>query len=471
MLGRDSAHSGHCPFDTTANAGKLRWQFRAGGWVGSSPVIGPDGTIYVGNDNAVKVAGGGTQATTGGNLFAVRPDGTLKWRLPIYGSTQRISPAIGPDGTIYIRSDGYSFIFGRSYLYAAWPDGSLRWKFPIDVASGSPIVGADGTIYIGDGEGYLHAVAPGGNEKWRFNVGMENGSGEVALQGSTPALGRDGTVYVGSCDNNLYAVTESGHLKWKFPTQDQVCYSVPTVSPSGTIFVGSNDGHLYAVSLDGKLKWKFATHNWAGSPAVDTAGNVYFGSGDELYALNGDGILKWSVKVGTMFGAYGAPVLGDDGTVYVTAGSNVDAFAPGGTPKWTLPGSCGEMSPSVAVGSDGVIYAGSMDGNLYAIKDTVTTAAVPPSFDMGEAAVGEEVRKTLAIRNTGKLALFIFGEHMDCYKEFEDVVSQCSAAPGEPCDITLRFRPGERGRRSQTMIINDNAAPGYQTVTLTGTGN
>ena len=58
----------------------------------------------------------------------------------------------------------------------------------------------------------------------------------------------------------------------------------------------------------------------------------------------------------------------------------------------------------VAVESDGAIYAGSMDGNLYAIKDTVTTAAVPPTFDMGEAAVGVGVRKTLAIRNTDKFS-------------------------------------------------------------------
>jgi Protein of unknown function (DUF1573)/PQQ-like domain len=148
----------------------------------------------------------------------------------------------------------------------------------------------------------------------------------------------------------------------------------------------------------------------------------------------------------------------------------VDAFAPDGSRKWALPGGDGDMSPSVAIGSDGTIYAGSTDGNLYAIKNTATTAAVPSSLDLGEAAVGGEVKKNLSIRNTGNATLFVQSEHMDCYREFENVVSQCSAAPGDLCAITLRFKPGNLGRRSITMTIDDNADPGRQTVVLTGTG-
>jgi outer membrane protein assembly factor BamB len=95
MLGRDSAHTGRSNFDTSTNAGNLKWQFKAGGWVASSPVIGSDGTIYVGNDETV-AAGGGQSQGGGGNLYAISPQGSEKWRLPIYGSTQHISPATGP---------------------------------------------------------------------------------------------------------------------------------------------------------------------------------------------------------------------------------------------------------------------------------------------------------------------------------------------------------------------------------------
>ena len=43
-----------CVFNTiySPNNGTQKWAFQSGGWINSSPAIGPDGTIYVGsNDN------------------------------------------------------------------------------------------------------------------------------------------------------------------------------------------------------------------------------------------------------------------------------------------------------------------------------------------------------------------------------------------------------------------------------------
>jgi outer membrane protein assembly factor BamB len=466
MLGRDREHTGRSNIDSRANAGNLKWQYKASGWVASSPVIGTDGTIYVGNDDTVS-SGGGQSAAGGGNLYAVNPDGTLKWKLPINGSTQRISPAIGPDGSIYIRSENISSIFGHSYLYAVHPDGSLNWKFKIGVASGSAVIGSDGTIYIGDGDGDLYAINPSGWKKWRFNIGTASGF-EAGLNGSTPAVGNDGTIYAGSCDKNLYAITAGGDLKWKFPTDGEVCYSVPSIGSDGTIFVGSTDNNIYAINPDGTLKWKFASRAWAGSPGIDAAETVYFGSGSELYALDSKGKLKWHFPLRS---SIGMPLFGADGTIYVTSGSNVDALAPDGSLKWMFGCGCGgDMSPSAAIGADGTIYAGSEDGNLYAVRDTVTSADVPPSFNLGAAAVGDEIRKGFAIKNTGKATLFVQGENISCSGEFEDVASQCSAAPGDLCTITLRFKPKEAGKRTTIMTINDNADAGYQTVTLIGVG-
>ena len=61
----------------------------------------------------------------------------------------------------------------------------------------SPVVGVDGTIYIGSYDGNLYALKPNGPLKWNFRTG---GSA------SSPAVGADGTVYVGSDDGNLYAI-------------------------------------------------------------------------------------------------------------------------------------------------------------------------------------------------------------------------------------------------------------------------
>ncbi|MEN3041771.1 MAG: PQQ-binding-like beta-propeller repeat protein, partial [Fervidobacterium sp.] len=61
------------------------------------------------------------------------------------------SPAIGSDGTIYVGSSDYYFS-EYSYLHAINPDGTLKWKYQTGgLISSSPAIGSDGTIYFGNG--------------------------------------------------------------------------------------------------------------------------------------------------------------------------------------------------------------------------------------------------------------------------------------------------------------------------------
>ena len=72
------------------------------GPVKGSASIGADGTVYFGAND--------------GNIYAVNPDGSIKWKFSI-GSPVAIigsSPAIGADGTIYINV----YPFGPNRLYA-----------------------------------------------------------------------------------------------------------------------------------------------------------------------------------------------------------------------------------------------------------------------------------------------------------------------------------------------------------------
>ena len=85
--------------------GTEKWSFETGDWV-SSPAIGPDGTIYVGSRDY--------------RLYAINPDGTKKWWSFWTEGAVGSSPAIGPDDTIYIGSDK---------LYAINPDGTEKWSF------------------------------------------------------------------------------------------------------------------------------------------------------------------------------------------------------------------------------------------------------------------------------------------------------------------------------------------------------
>jgi len=159
--------------------GTIKWQFSTGGQMKANPSIADDGTIYV--------------SSWDDYLYALYPNCTLKWRVNTYlGSSS--NPSIGPDGTIYV---------AHADLYAVNPDGTIKWIFPLGDLRydtfAAPAISADGIIYIGacidydhlDG-GELIVVNPDGTERWR--------SGSICNQGivSSPAIAEDGTVYVGS---------------------------------------------------------------------------------------------------------------------------------------------------------------------------------------------------------------------------------------------------------------------------------
>ena len=150
--------------------------------------------------------------------------GTQKWVFTLqiwgesYGFAEIFSPALGPDGTVYVGAPNFppgpnpdSGISGK--LYAVNPDGTQKWVFTLDKYSStsSPALGPDGTVYVGATNGQLYALSPlDGTQKWAFHTG-----GTIF---SCPALGQDGTVYVGASDGKLYAVNPDGTQKWAFTT-------------------------------------------------------------------------------------------------------------------------------------------------------------------------------------------------------------------------------------------------------------
>jgi len=77
------------------------------------------------------------------------------------------SPAVGDDGTVYIGS-------WDTCLYAVHPDGTIKWKYRTNggIAS-SPAVGDDGTVYVGSYDRYVHAVNPDGTLKWKVETWSE----------------------------------------------------------------------------------------------------------------------------------------------------------------------------------------------------------------------------------------------------------------------------------------------------------
>ncbi|AKB29105.1 cell surface protein [Methanosarcina siciliae T4/M] len=350
---RDLCNTGQSPYNGPQTNNTI-WIYTTEGAIYGSPVIGSDGTIYVGNSGDKKV-------------YALNSNGTLRWTYSV-GGTDGISstPAIGSDGTIYIGSGNYG-------LYALNSDGTLKWKYTTEGGriKSSPTIGSDGTIYFGNYDDYkVYALNSNGTQKWMYTTGRQIES--------APTIGSDGTIYIGSNDNNLYALNSDGTLKWTYTAGSKI-YSSPAIGFDGTIYVGSRDKKLYALNSDGTLKWTYTTGKYIyGSPVIGSDGTVYIGSRDNnLYALNSNGTLKWMYETGSI---YGAPAIGTDGTLYVGNWDGyIYALNSDGTLKWTYK-TGGSIYGSPAIGSDGTLYIGSYDNKLYAFHDATAPVASFTAF-------------------------------------------------------------------------------------------
>lgn len=277
-------HVGIAVIQAIAPDGALRWETSALADSDSLPepslALGPDGTVYVGvKSGPEETTFHAFNATTGVALWAAPPAAALSVAsapavsttgsvyVSIYqdqGYIQQItaatgvmsqrsealgfigsSPAIAPDGTIYVGSS--------NGIHAINPQLRLRWtvRTHTPVTFSSPAVGADGTVYIGAGD-RLYAVSPIGQLKWSVTACLPGGT-----INSAPAIGADGSVVFqqtlsgGAIAAALCAVDESGLSRWRFVTQGQFDnsprISSPAIGGDGLVYVGSPDGHIYAV--------------------------------------------------------------------------------------------------------------------------------------------------------------------------------------------------------------------------------
>jgi outer membrane protein assembly factor BamB len=224
--------------------GTLKWRFKTGDVVKAPPSIAVDGTIYIGSFDDY--------------LYALYPNnGTMKWKCKVgYGTYT--NPSIASDGTIYI---------GGQKLYAIYPNGTMKWSFDlgseIHIAQSSSAISADGTIYVGTqigsvSGGDIIAINPDGTEKWRKKL-VDN-----EWIRSSPCIGEDGTVYIGSQRE------ESGYLHAFGPVESNSPPETPTIS--GETNGEAGKGYWYAFNVidpdlnpisfyidwgDGTEGWKF----------------------------------------------------------------------------------------------------------------------------------------------------------------------------------------------------------------------
>jgi outer membrane protein assembly factor BamB len=128
-----------------APGGAVKWRTPLGGPIRAPIAIGPDGTVYA--------------STYGEEPFIAALDGATgveRWRF-------RTAPG---EGAFYgiqsgalVDADGYVYFGGRDrFVYCLSPAGELVWRFETgDQVDASPAIGPDGTLYVGSDDGRLYA--------------------------------------------------------------------------------------------------------------------------------------------------------------------------------------------------------------------------------------------------------------------------------------------------------------------------
>ena len=305
-------------------------------------VVGADGTLYVtGNDN---------------RIFALNPrTRVVLWEARLAGPICA-SPAIGPDGTVYVQ------LYNRLFAFDGG-SGAMRWAAPISEGIGAsntgatPAIGADGTIYVGSGDRSLYALkSQNGDRLWRVPLG----AGDAAL---SPSIGSGGIIFSGIYLQSTVAVDAGGTIVWR--KENQPIVIMP--GHDNILYIQDKLGSGHALDqASGIVRWTAPDKPWR-PIGVGADGMVYAVSGPKgkLEAREpGSWAARWSVSYALGSNA----AIGADQTIYSGNGPFLGALdGRTGMERWRVVSNGLDADGPPAIGADGLLFVGAADGTIYSV--------------------------------------------------------------------------------------------------------
>jgi outer membrane protein assembly factor BamB/TPR repeat protein len=403
MRGQNAQHTGRAtavaelpvvktePIAEARKSGTVLWEFETEGAVYSSPAIGTDGTVYI----ASATSGRGRPT-----IFALDgKTGVKRWEVAKSGIVAKNSISIGKGGVVYLTTISQVLSFDGQTGKAGWSRAG--------VGDTTPTFGADGTLYTVSGRASrrVHALdvtkLKKGRlsqiQKWYSSIAgtFFIGAGSLYKVSSLPVIGSDGTLFIGEEGGMVFALDgKTGVKKWEFDAGGPI-WSSAAIGSDGMVYIGSatkkmdgdragidgERGKVYALNpATGEKKWEAATGGpVVSSPAIGADGSVYVGSDDKkVYALDGKtGAKKWEFETGGW--VHSSPAIGSDGTVYVGSWDKKIYALDGksGAKKWEFV-TGGRVLSSPTIGPEGTLYIGSLDKKIYAIQTSSQGLAKSP---------------------------------------------------------------------------------------------
>jgi outer membrane protein assembly factor BamB len=444
-----------CPRTLLAQADTThrRWVYVIEQTQVQSPAIGSDGTIYIGT-------GMSDTSLPSNGLYAILPNGTLKWKLTL-GRSVHSSVACDTHGDLY-------FVVGNANspnrmdatLYSLDSTGQIRWTLdsigwmaPIPNTGFTPAIASDGTIYV-NGRYSMIAVSPEKNVKWKYDFPLIDNVTQAGVRQTTgshrsaPSIAHDGTIYVNTkqgghdgtqVEGGIFAIDPFGHLKWR--TYDVGGTAAPVIGTDGTIYsaIGeyedaadssswpttSQKAKLIAIRPDGTVRWSVGTVLWVeASPSIGADGTLYLGTTHHpfrlpgwFYAITPTGLIKWKYDTHDDVqyfppaqinppDIYNSPAIDSDGNIYF--GNEMGllyCLTAAGKMVW-MEDVSSLLYGSPAIADDGTLYVathGILNGTNHFGLIAINTgshglASSPwPKFRQNNANTGFAVRQTSSV--------------------------------------------------------------------------
>jgi hypothetical protein len=349
------------------------WSYPFGSIPGGfgGPALGYDGIIYAPGEN---------------QLIAFYPDGNLKWVLDGIGTAHE--PSIDRLGNIYILSTtGVTAIDSNKNIL--WSNQSPEY-LGLNGA-GRIIAGLNNNIYVVNDGPFLDVLdSQTGNRKQRFYV-PERGIG-------IPGISSEGIVYniYNSYIGPFLAIlnTEDGSIDWVRAGESNRILtgygtSTPVIGGNGDIYFSGSSG-LAAYKPNLSMYWmkpieaKFSVSPVVSSPVIGRDGTIYFVYIDPnekvfIKGFSPDGNDVWTTEIPRInWSGFGEIVVGNDDRLYIASMNSVYSVDPK-TNSISTYLDIGWFSPPV-MGTDGTLYVTQTIGvqgvgnvaTLYAISTSAT---------------------------------------------------------------------------------------------------
>lgn len=355
----------------------VQWEFSDGSKAEGFSVVHQFPTEGI---HTIKATSTYKNGTSDSGLFEINVSG-FKWsnvalKMGEYtGFVKASNPVFAPDASkFYISTSNKA---GDLFAIDTWT-GEIRWTFSISNVTygGGPVVGNDGTIYVGAQGAKFFAIKDNGELKWQFeSVGNIEGFPAVTSSNDIYVVSNGPTATLYSLNHN------NGSEKWSKELAGGTGSAV-AVDSQGYIYVGTNKG-VWSFNQDGTERWSLADLNVTerGSFAID--GNVLYAAlkaTDGIAAIDmNNGNLLWKSKAGSNDSYF--PIVGEDGTIYYTSkgGKKVYAITPAGTLKWETKELAALIYAGLALTKDNILYTGTqaaIDGSRQLLTINANTGQV-----------------------------------------------------------------------------------------------